>query len=318
MATIDREAPLRFLRVGFQADDWVAVLVKCHKTGRAIQRVGPLSLVSSPRFQAWLRYQNASKSSVYVSANAIEPGCRSRTRQAIGAIRYLFLDVDRLSADVRAAIAIRADLPAPSCVVHSSPGRCHILWRTHGFDRASIEAVQQRLAEELGADEAATACTQMTRLPGFLNYKRRPGPLVTAEYGDVERIYRPEEFPRGAPSVRHAQPEPAGSGATGRSPTDRARRYLAALPPAIAGQRGDAHTFRVCCRLVRGFDLEDEEALALLSDWNARCVPPWSERDLLAKVRRARRYGREPFGGRLLVSSRARLSPIARTSTATM
>jgi hypothetical protein len=255
---------------------------------------------------------------VYVSVNAIEPGCRSRTRQAIGAIRHLFLDVDRRGDDVRAAVAIRADLPAPSCMVHSSPGRCHILWRTHGFDRASTEAVQRRLAEELGADEAATACTQMTRLPGFLNYKRRPGRLVTAEYGDVERVYTPEEFPRGRPSVLHAQPGAGGRAATDRTATDRARRYLAALPPAIAGQRGDAHTFRVCCRLVRGFALEDEEALALLSDWNARCVPPWSERDLLAKVRRARRYGREPFGGRLLTTSRARWHPIARTPDTTM
>jgi hypothetical protein len=318
MATVDREAPVRFLHVGFQPDDWVAVLVKSHETGRALQRVGPLSLMSSPRFQAWLRFQNASGCSVYVSVNAIEPGCRSRTRQAIGAIRHLFLDVDRRGDDVRAAVAIRADLPAPSCMVHSSPGRCHILWRTHGFDRASTEAVQRRLAEELGADEAATACTQMTRLPGFLNYKRRPGRLVTAEYGDVERVYTPEEFPRGRPSVLHAQPGAGGRAATDRTATDRARRYLAALPPAIAGQRGDAHTFRVCCRLVRGFALEDEEALALLSDWNARCVPPWSERDLLAKVRRARRYGREPFGGRLLTTSRARWHPIARTPDTTM
>jgi hypothetical protein len=141
---------------------------------------------------------------------------------------------------------------------------------------------------------------------------------VTAEYGDVDRVYTPEEFPRGRPAVFHARPEAAGRAATDRTPTDRVRRYLAALPPAIAGQRGDAHTFRVCCRLVRGFDLEDEEALALLSDWNARCVPPWSERDLLAKVHRARRYGREPFGGRLSVSVRASHHPIARTPKSTM
>ena len=47
-------------------------------------------------------------------------------------------------------------------------------------------------------------------------------------------------------------------------------RYLAAVPPAIAGQHGDVHTFRVCCRLVRGFALDDDEALAVLGGWNAR------------------------------------------------
>jgi hypothetical protein len=83
---------------------------------------------------------------------------------------------------------------------------------------------------------------------------------------------------------------------------ERARRYLASVPPAIAGQHGDAHTFRVCCRLVRGFALSDGDALDVLSTWNARCVPPWSMRELAEKICRARKYGREPIGGRLLVN----------------
>jgi hypothetical protein len=51
--------------------------------------------------------------------------------------------------------------------------------------------------------------------------------------------------------------------------------------------------------LVRGFALADDEALAVLRDWNARCEPPWSEHELLAKLQHARRYGREPIGGLL-------------------
>jgi hypothetical protein len=80
---------------------------------------------------------------------------------------------------------------------------------------------------------------------------------------------------------------------------ERARRYLAALPPAVSGQHGDVTTFRACCRLVRGFLLDDAGALALIREWNARCEPPWSERELVDKIRRARRYGREPLGGLL-------------------
>ena len=70
---IDRDAPLRFLRTAFQPDDWVAVLLKSHDTGGTAQRVGPLSLICHPRFQAWLRAQNARRFSVYVSVNAIRP-----------------------------------------------------------------------------------------------------------------------------------------------------------------------------------------------------------------------------------------------------
>ena len=79
----------------------------------------------------------------------------------------------------------------------------------------------------------------------------------------------------------------------------RARKYLKATPPAIEGQGGDNHTFQVCCRLVRGFDLGDAEALDLLHEWNARCVPPWSEPELAAKVEAARKYGDEPIGARI-------------------
>ncbi len=38
------------------------------------------------------------------------------------------------------------------------------------------------------------------------------------------------------------------------------------------------------------------EAMSVLSEWNARCQPPWSERELLVKVQNARKYGREPLG----------------------
>jgi hypothetical protein len=71
------------------------------------------------------------------------------------------------------------------------------------------------------------------------------------------------------------------------------------VPPAIAGQHGDVHTFRVCCRLVRGFALNDDQALDVLTEWNAQCQPPWSTDELVDKLRRAAKYGREPVGGLL-------------------
>ncbi len=67
----------------------------------------------------------------------------------------------------------------------------------------------------------------------------------------------------------------------------RAQRFLLAVEPAVAGQHGDLRTFRICCRVVRGFELSDHEAMSVLSEWNARCQPPWSERELLIKVQNA-------------------------------
>jgi hypothetical protein len=45
--------------------------------------------------------------------------------------------------------------------------------------------------------------------------------------------------------------------------------------------------------------LNDDQALQVLTDWNARCQPPWSLEELLDKLRRAALYGREPVGGLL-------------------
>ena len=300
MATVDRVAPLRFLRTVYQPGDWIAVFLKSYVTGQTAQRVGPVSLIVDAAFQSWLRWKNLRKWNVYVSVNAIAPGRRSRRRDAVAAIRHVFLEADHDGPGVLAALASRPDVPPPSYVLHSSPNRIHVFWRASGFMADSVEAVQKLLAKELRTDSAATPSTQTTRLPGFFNHKRRTPHLVTIEYRDTVRVYTPSDFPRPRPVPTPAASLRIRSVDLERHPIDRAREYLAAVPPAIAGQHGDLHTFKVCCRLVRGFDLSDIDAIAVLKPWNARCEPPWSERELLDKLRRARRYGREPIGGLLL------------------
>jgi hypothetical protein len=295
---VDREAALRFLRTAYQPDDWVAIFLKSYETGQAKQRVGPVAWIAEARFQAWLRWLNLLRWNVYVGCNAIRAQSRTRTKQAISAVRHVFVEADHDGAEILARINCRDGLPQPSYVIKSSPGRVHILWRAVGFTTTAVERLQKYLAGELGTDPAATACTQTTRLPGFRNHKRA-GHLVTIEYGDRAQVYEPADFP----TLRaHTVQGGFDTRVRWRSSADRverARRYLRATPPAISGQRGDLHTFQVCCRLVRGFALADSEAFALLAEWNARCQPPWSERDLLDKMRRARRYGQEPIGGLL-------------------
>jgi hypothetical protein len=228
--------------------------------------------------------------------NSVVPNQHSRRREAIRSIRHVFIDVDAEATSVLKAIASRRDLPPPSYVLRSSPGRAHVLWRVTTFTPDRVEAFQKDLARQLATDPAATACTQMTRLPGFFSHKYPTPHLVTIEYRDIERRYGPMDFP--APVI-FTTPTPKVARSTSTNAVERARRYAATLPPAITGEHGDLHTFRVCCRLARGFALSDDQALELLQAWNARCRPPWSDRELMDKVRRARRYGREPMGGLL-------------------
>lgn len=293
---VNAEAALRFLRTAYEPNDWIALFLKSYETGRTMQRVGPLSLFLEPRMHAWLRAMNAQRFNVYVSVNAILPGIRARTKNAIGVVRHLFLEADQDGQEVLATIDARADLPSPSYVLESSPNRVHVFWRVAGFTPDSVERLQRLLAHEVKTDPAATACTQTTRLAGYRNHKYEPSHLVTLKYKRIDLRHVPQDFPTlPAPVVISAVHSPRRT--TSMDVVERARRYLARVEPAIAGQHGDLHTFRVCCRIVRGFALSDQEAMAVLGDWNARCEPPWTDRQMRDKIARARRYGRELVGG---------------------
>lgn len=67
----------------------------------------------------------------------------------------------------------------------------------------------------------------------------------------------------------------------------RAKMYISKIPPAVSGSDGHNATFHVACTLVEGFDLSQEEALDAIQEWNARCVPPWTEKELVHKIRSA-------------------------------
>lgn len=82
--------------------------------------------------------------------------------------------------------------------------------------------------------------------------------------------------PRMVPTARQSTPI-----------TERAARYLAEIPPAISGQGGHNQTFRAACVLVIGFNLSVDDAMPLLAEWNTRCQPPWTEKELLHKLESA-------------------------------
>jgi hypothetical protein len=88
--------------------------------------------------------------------------------------------------------------------------------------------------------------------------------------------YFPAASPPSAPLFR-----------SGAAVIDRARKYVARMPPAISGQSGHNATFRVACVLVLGFELGETDALDVLREYNQTCSPPWSEKELLHKVAQA-------------------------------
>ncbi|WP_413431543.1 DUF3987 domain-containing protein [Crateriforma spongiae] len=78
----------------------------------------------------------------------------------------------------------------------------------------------------------------------------------------------------------------------------RAIAYLAAMPPAISGSNGHSQTFAAATALVHGFGIESDRALTILqTEYNPRCVPPWSDRELQHKIKQAATKSHDrPFG----------------------
>ena len=94
-----------------------------------------------------------------------------------------------------------------------------------------------------------------------------------------------ERLVRRVPAVR--TPAPSAD-----APSDllrRARAYVATIPPGISGSGGHDQTFAAARALAGWIDrgLSQADAWSLLVEYNARCQPPWSERELEHKWKSA-------------------------------
>lgn len=100
----------------------------------------------------------------------------------------------------------------------------------------------------------------------------------------------------------------------------RARAYLEKEDPAIQGSDGSDKAFHVAGILTQGFSLSNEQAMVAISDWNARCVPPWSDWELHHKFDDARKSPCQKPWGYLLEAetpAKARVSSAASPSAST-
>jgi RecA-family ATPase len=70
-------------------------------------------------------------------------------------------------------------------------------------------------------------------------------------------------------------------------PLDKARKYLAKMPPAISGQGGHNAAYNVAVVLAHGLCLDWTTAMMLLQEYNKTCSPPWNDRELSHKLKDA-------------------------------
>jgi len=193
---------IAYMRMSFEAEDRLAVVLVNRQRQSTIQRIGIAEKISSPEFIAWLRHQNAQRYEVYLSVNSLRDSAHGRTKADVARIQHIYLDFDKDGDVAVEALKHRADLPEPSFIIHTSPGKRQVIWKVGEFATQEAEDLQRRLARELGADLAATDCARVMRWPGFYNHKYDKPYLVRSEALATltEIVYRPDDFP--SPSAR--------------------------------------------------------------------------------------------------------------------
>ena len=140
--------------------------------------------------------------------------------------------------------------------------------------------------------------------PSGVFYRLKPGSDLTTP-ADLP-VYQESWFPEAVktPETSFVRPMLHFAGPTQKDAYTQAQRYASNVPGAVQGAGGDNQTYVLACRLVRGFNLTDDEALDILQVWNQDCQPAWEDAELLAKIRHARSYGTGEFGS-MLAKARA-------------
>ena len=244
---------------------------------------------------------------IYVGVATRANGKGGQLKDCLG-LHAVFIDMDfkdfSSEADARAKLE-HFPLP-PSCVV-ATGGGLHTYWfltePLHLEDGGARYAKQllRALAEVLGADRASAEPARILRLPDTFNYKYEPPRPVVVETLDVARRYSLDSLHaclRPVPDTPPAR-ESVSHQWTREIRMQRARDYLASQPAAKERQRGDDHTYKMCCAVASDHDLNEDDTFAVLKEWNARCAPPWTEDDLRQKIQNAVRYATGPRGTKL-------------------
>ena len=117
----------------------------------------------------------------------------------------------------------------------------------------------------------------------LLDFEVTDVPEVTA----CDLLLACENLARAVADARRRHDQPTLKLGPGCEPIDtleNARRYLAKIPGAVSGRGGHNPTYWAARVLVHGFALDAATALQLLEEYNARCEPPWTAKELKHKI----------------------------------
>lgn len=191
----------------------------------------------------------------------------------------------------------------------SGNGR-YLLWRidlpNDEESKLLVQTVLKTMASQFDTIGAEVDCSTFNaaRICKVLGSVARKGDALVGIEGIENRPHRQSWFIKPNVSLKNvtveqlralvasAEPEPAvvstpkiGTPHVLSDKIERARSYLALMEPAIQGEKGSNKLLAAANAMVKGFDLSTDDAMQLLeSEYNNRCTPLWTEKELLHKV----------------------------------
>ena len=237
----------------FKPTDRIAVLVLNRQQHETTQRITTAQKASSPEFQAWLRYKNASGADIYMGMNALQHHASTRTKDDIEKISHVYLDLDHGGTASLEALENSELVPAPNYVLNTSPEKFQVIWKVEGMTTEEAESLNQAMVREFDGDPAATDSTRVLRVPGFANKKYEPDFYVRARAESTQtyhlRDFRLQIDSQDAPRHQHEEP---------------ARKPLAQSSTLSQSEHDWAYAKRA---LARGDD--PEEVIQRIADYRA-------------------------------------------------
>ena len=300
---------VEFLAV-YDQDDLLEIRPLPVERGHAVDRgrfyACPAEVVAArPRIEAINRTRD-----VYygVAPRRREGGARAD----VACCRCLFADFDGgVTPETAWDIVRQSGLPHPGRSVVSGGG-CHLYWDLiEPISVELFEQIQPRLIRRLGSDPKPKDASRIMRLPGTINRKPQRHaarceliettgerveldtilsllpPMGDSASGGRRREDRCGPDPLGDCPRLHADQVPPLYG----DHLSRASAYAAQLPAAVSGQRGHDALMSAARKLYDGFALRRSEARTILRrDYNPRCDPPWSDREIEHKLDEVERH----------------------------
>lgn len=251
-----------------------------------------------PGYMDWKVIERAIKDGCNIHPGVALRKRRGGTKEDVGQISALWADMDGKDFPGGKEEILRQTLQLPlslrpSIIIDSGNGY-HLYWllkepeNIEGEeDIKRVEGYLKGLCKRLGGDNKSAEIARVMRLPGTMNVKdpENPKPCKIVEFHD-DRRFDLDDFSDFYVGDKATNGESFhGNMPPHTDPMRRASAYLAKIPGAVSGQGGHADTWKAALSVVKGFSLSEEEAFYLLkNEYNPRCIPPWSEKEIRHKI----------------------------------